>query len=120
MFGIAAFSQVPFDALIADFAINISGVNASGNVGTVTRGETQLALTGVGADGAIGGGQFYSVVLSGVSASGAVGIVRARSWQLIDDTQSANWQNIATPQSAGWAVIDSSEPTTWTLIESVN
>jgi hypothetical protein len=96
MFGISAFAQTPFAALGEDSGVSVAltGVAASGTVGTVSRGDTSLALTGVFASGTIGTvapsisdnengdvatgnvgtvGVSVSKAITGVAASGNVG-----------------------------------------------
>jgi len=52
MFGLTTFAQAPFNAL-GGVSQPLTGVNAAGNVGTLTNSRT-AALTGVGASGAVG------------------------------------------------------------------
>ncbi len=74
MFGISAFAQAPFAALGENVTVvALSGVSASGSVGTVLGGQV---LTGVTASGVVGSVEGSSTVaLSGVAASGSVGTV---------------------------------------------
>ena len=78
MFGISAFAQAPFAALGENVVVvALTGVSASGNVGSVLSGQE---LTGVSASGAVGSVTGSSTVaLSGVAASGFVGSVTAAS-----------------------------------------
>ena len=74
MFGISAFAETPFSALASPSVPGLTGVEASGAVGSVSRGDTSFALSGVAASGSVGtvlGGQ----ALAGVAASGSVGTV---------------------------------------------
>lgn len=99
-----------------DFSPIPDGVLASGVVGTVGMGERFVALTGVGAVGAVGdvtetnnptedGVVAYgsvgsiplttrTVALSGVSARGQVGTPLTFYWTTIDDSETPNWQNV--------------------------
>ena len=77
MFGISAFAEAPFSALSQTLVSTpLTGVSAAGEVGTVSRGPTSIALSGVVASGFAGAvayveGQF----LSNDSAAGLVGTV---------------------------------------------
>jgi hypothetical protein len=75
----------------------LSGVSASGAVGTVGIGPRSFALTGN-------------------YAQGDVGVVIAVYWKLIDDMQVANWQNIGTSQTANWGTISNTQTANWTEI----
>ena len=68
---------------------------AIGEVGTLGLDRT-VSLTGLSASGLIGSVSLgtRSFALVGRSASGQIGTVIAVYWRLIDDSQSANWQNI--------------------------
>ena len=55
MFGIASFAGAPFASLAEQtVVVALTGVQASGAVGTVTNGGISVALTGVQADGSVG------------------------------------------------------------------
>jgi hypothetical protein len=78
MFGIYAFSEVPF-SFLSSKAVALTGVQATGSVGTMIRtvfGE-----------------------LTGVSAAGQTGIVTAVNWQVIDVSQTVSWQTINSSQT---------------------
>jgi hypothetical protein len=78
----------------------VTGVEATGSVGTISMGNRTVALTGVSASGQLGSfGVFY--------------------WSLIDDSENANWQNITNTESAGWALVDTTEDSGWELIETL-
>ena len=121
MFGISAYAQSPYAALGAqDIVLALTGVSASGSVGSVTNGGVVVALTGVQAVGSVGSvGQVLSFALTGVQATGSVGNMVAVYWRLVDDSQNANWQNITDSQTPGWTVINDNQTTTWVKIETV-
>lgn len=77
MFGISAFAEAPFASLAGQtIIVALTGVQASGAVGTVTE-DSSVALTGVEAAGAVGTvtvGE-RALALTGVEAIGAVGTV---------------------------------------------
>lgn len=121
MFGISAFAEAPFASLAGPsvvVVVAITGVEASGAVGTVVYGfVVSASITGVQADGAVGnvtetntptedGVQaigsvgtitvgIRSIALSGVSANGQVGTPNYFYWTTIDDSGTPNWQNVA-------------------------
>jgi len=56
MFGISAFAEAPFASIAGNVVVvALTGVSASGNVGTVTNGGVVVALSGVEASGLVGG-----------------------------------------------------------------
>jgi hypothetical protein len=77
--------------------------SAEGQIGTLGLDRT-VSLTGVSASGGLGtiGLGTRSFALVGNSASGQIGTVVAVYWKLIDDSQDANWQNISNSQTADW------------------
>ena len=81
-------------------------VTATGNVGTVGANVT-IALTGVGASGLVGTVTLgsRSAQLVGVGATGTVGNLGVAYWSLIDDSQTSSWQNIDNSETAGWSLI---------------
>jgi len=79
-------------------------VFGTGQVGTEEVSES-IELSGVGATGAVGSFGI-EISLSGVLATGTAGsISQAFAWSVIDDTQTANWQNIGNTQTASWAAV---------------
>lgn len=80
MLGLSALSQVPFSTIPVtsnNVTVSLSGVSATGSVGTVGV-DLSVLLTGVSATGSAGNVAVFSgvvVALSGVSASGSVGNV---------------------------------------------
>jgi len=87
---------------------------ATGAVGSVSA-DRSVALTGVGALGAVGTMTVAERIkaLTGVAASGAVGDVIAVYWKPIDDSQNANWQNITNPQTPGWSTVSTVQTPDW-------
>ena len=86
MFGISAFAEAPFAALVGGISVTLTGVQASGTVGVVvaTRVNTE---SGVQANGYVGTlGPVIAVALTGVSANGFVGTPLYFYWTTIDDT----------------------------------
>jgi hypothetical protein len=79
---------------------------AIGLVGTVGY-ETVVELSGVSASGAVGSLSLgpRSFALTGNYAQADIGVVVAVYWTLIDDMQNANWQTINNPQTANWTTI---------------
>jgi len=77
--------------------VALTGVLGQGLVGSDVP-VTSEAVTGVVATGAVGSVSMgaRTVALTGVVASGLVGNLNVRYWSLIDDSESANWQNINT------------------------
>jgi len=76
MFGISAFAEAPFASLAGQtVVVAITGVGASGAVGTVVYSPlVTAAITGVQGSGAVGSvTKTNAVGLSGVKADGAVG-----------------------------------------------
>jgi hypothetical protein len=89
MFGISAYAQAPYASLgTSDITIALTGVVASGVVGTVSRGATSIALTGV-------------------QAVGSAGTVVAIYWVLVNNSQTSNW-----------ALVDNSETSNWVLVNT--
>jgi hypothetical protein len=92
MFGISAFAEAPFASLAGQtIVIAITGVEASGAVGTVAFSPVITeAITGVQASGAVGSVTESSEVgLNGVQASGAVGDVTEENSPTEDGVQAA-------------------------------
>ena len=88
MFGISAFAEAPFASLATPSVVILTGVEASGAVGTLVY-TRELALTGVEAAGAVGtitiGG--ITVALTGIQADGAVGDVTETNDRTEDGVQ---------------------------------
>jgi len=105
MFGIAAFSDVPFSALAGtDISASVTGVYATGNVGSVTVTtivSVTAAVTGLYATGSVGSVTVYfpyisvTVVPTGVSATGYT--CTPQIWCKINTTSSGDstWTVIA-------------------------
>ena len=77
MFGISAFSEAPFSSLRGTFVyVTLTGVSATGNVGTISSVVRTVPLTGVQASG-FAGTMIYneSDVTTGDVATGLVGAV---------------------------------------------
>jgi hypothetical protein len=118
MFGITAFAEAPFASLLINVTVTVTGVSASGNVGSVSPGGSP-SETGDVAYGYAGNvGKVITVSLTGVSAVGSTGSVNKIYWTTIIDTQDANWQNINNPETANWALADTAESAFWTLINN--
>jgi hypothetical protein len=78
------------------------------------------ALTGLNATGNVGSVGFsISQVLTGNFARGYQGQLGYFYWQTIDDSQVANWQNIDDSQTSGWAQIDDDQTADWQVIDTV-
>ena len=75
MFGISAFAEAPFASLAGQtVVVALTGVQASGAVGTVAVGDRSIDLTGVSATGEVGtAAPVIAVEISGVLAAGSVG-----------------------------------------------
>jgi hypothetical protein len=70
-------------------------VSGTGQVGTEGVSES-IALSGVSATGAVGSFGI-EISLSGVSATGSAGsIAQAIAWSVIDNTQTAGWTAVST------------------------
>jgi hypothetical protein len=82
---------------------------AIGSVGTVGY-ETGVALSGVSASGAVGSTSLgpRSFALTGNYAQADIGVVIAVYWKLINDVQDANWQNVDDSQTVTWSSINNS------------
>jgi hypothetical protein len=52
-----------------------------------------------------------TVLVTGVAAQGLVGGVNV--WSVIDDTQTANWQNINNAQVPGWGAVSDTQTAGW-------
>jgi expansin (peptidoglycan-binding protein) len=79
---------------------------AIGEIGTVGY-ETVVELSGVSASGAVGSLSLgpRSFALTGNYAQADIGVVVAVYWKLINDVQDANWQKINNSQTANWTTI---------------
>jgi hypothetical protein len=136
MFGIYPFADAPFASLAStNKLIALTGVGASGNVGTVTNGGYSFALSGVGATGAVGTVSLgaRTVALTGVFASGLLGTIQSspsfalsgvgasgnvggeQGGQLISGVSASGavgtvvaiyWNTIDDGQNAGWVIIN--------------
>jgi hypothetical protein len=108
MFGISAFAQAPYAALGAqDIALALTGVSATGNVGTVSRGGTSFALSGVLAAGSVGSvGVARSSALTGVQAAGSAGNVIAVYWILVNNSETSNWALVDNAETSNWALVE--------------
>ncbi|NBS70204.1 hypothetical protein EBT31_15020 [bacterium] len=94
----------------------LTGVEAIGEVGTVTSGIT-VALTGVQAVGQVGTmGVIHINALTGVQAVGIVGDVCVGNWTIIDTAQNASWQVIQSAQASSWQAIQNSQDAEWDLV----
>jgi hypothetical protein len=94
-------------------------VVASGAVGTITHGGAVVEITGVSASGDVGSVTANrTVALTGVAATGAVGTVIPVYWILVDDSETSNWQNVNNAQTAGWSLVDDTETSNWNLVET--
>ena len=126
MFGTSAFSQTPFAALpaasSADVTVALTGVVASGAVGTVSvNSDVTIALTGVVASGAVGtvsaAGGNITVALSGVFATGNVGIV-VNNDVTVALTGVSAFGNVGTvTPKVNWLIIDNSQTASWSIID---
>ena len=99
MFGSSAFAETPFSALSADVSIAITGVVASGVLGSITTTViVAVTITGVLATGTLGQEAVTQTVnITGVSATGSVGTVRPLLfWGLVNTSQTSSWTNINT------------------------
>ena len=100
MFGSSAFAETPFSALPStDVSISITGVIASGALGSVTTTViVAVTITGVLATGTLGQETASQTVnITGVSATGSVGTVRPLLfWGLVNTSQTSSWTNINT------------------------
>jgi hypothetical protein len=87
---------------------------ATGEVGSVSA-DRSIALTGVGARGAVGTMTVAERIkaLTGVAATGAVGDVIAVYWKPIDDSEDANWQNISNSQTPAWTTVTTAQTPEW-------
>jgi len=99
MFGLTSFAGAPF-ADLGIGAINLTGVSATGEIGTVTLSfPREVDVTSVVALATVGeasvviryGVQVYP---TGVNATGAIQTVLV--WGLIDENQNPNWVQIPT------------------------
>lgn len=82
--------------------IGDAAVGYAGNVGAITT----ISISGVAGAGAVTTMPvIYGPTLVGNTATGSVGILAARYWTTIDDSQTANWQNITNPQTPSWVNI---------------
>jgi hypothetical protein len=87
--------------------VALTGVTGQGLVGTDVPvvGETLSGVRATGSVGSVSAGA-RTVALTGVLARGAVGSLSVRYWSLIDDSENANWQNINNSQTAGWEIVE--------------
>ena len=81
-------------SVVADRSVTLSGVSATGSVGSVGIGPRSKALTGN-------------------AASGSVGDVIAVYWKPIDDNQTASWQNLNNGQTPTWSDVETDETAAW-------
>ena len=94
----------------------LTGVEATGQVGTVTANIT-VGLTGVQATGEVGTmGVIHINDLTGVQAVGIVGNVCVGNWTIIDTTQNASWAVIQSAQASSWQAIQNSQDAEWDLV----
>ena len=138
MFGISAFAEAPFASLATPSVVVLTGVQASGEVGTLVY-TRELAVTGVEAAGAVGtitiGG--ITVALTGVQAAGAVGDVTETNSRTEDGVQAIGsvgsvGSNVSVTLSGVsatgrvnsmnyfyWSTIDDNETPNWQNVEMV-
>jgi len=102
---------------VGALSVPLGSANAKGNVGAVGANVT-IALTGVGASGLVGTVTMgtRTAQLVGFGATGTVGNLGVAYWSLIDDSQSPSWQIINDSQTTSWQNIDNSETAGWSLI----
>jgi len=93
-FGFSTFSGAPFaDLGSVSITINVTGVEATGAVGTVS-----VVAKAV-------------VSPTGVSATGYIGNVLV--WGQIVPNQTPNWQNINDSQTPGWQLVNDGNTVVW-------
>jgi hypothetical protein len=117
--GVAATGQVG-TVLVAfgNVAVNVTGVSATGEVGIVTV-PTLVEVVGVQATGEVGIVTVFTstdanVNLIGVQATGEVGILFFYQWSIIIDTQDPGWVPVNDLQTPTWATINPNTSPVWT------
>jgi hypothetical protein len=55
-----------------------------------------------------------TILVTGVAAQGLVGGVNV--WSVVNDTQTANWQNVNDAQFPGWAQVGTTQSPDWQQI----
>ena len=98
---------------------NLSGVVASGAVGSLGIGARLVAITGSQAMGQVGNlGVFYWSLIDDDEIADWQNINNGQTsgWSNIDDNQSANWQNVNNAQNPSWGIVDDAETADWELI----
>lgn len=117
--GVAATGEVG-TVLVAfgNASVNVTGVSASGDVGTVDI-PTLVNVVGVQATGEVGNVTVFTstdvnVNLIGVQATGEVGILFFYQWSTIIDTQDPGWVPVNDLQTPTWATINPNNSPVWT------
>jgi hypothetical protein len=97
----------------------LTGVQATGNVGTLTAEIFyEVAITGVTGTGAVGDLQLQRTqAIIGNIIQGAVGNIRPL-WVVIDDSQNADWQTINTAASTTWGSINAAQDPQWVPVNT--
>jgi hypothetical protein len=138
MFGISAFAEAPFASLATPSVVILTGVQASGEVGTlvytreatltgveavgavgtVTLADRQIALTGVEAVGAVGDvTETNNPTENGVQAIGSVGSVGSNLSITLSGVSATGRVN--SMNYFYWTTIDDSETPNWQNVEMV-
>lgn len=78
-----------------DIVVSVTGVQAQGQVGTVT------VTTG-------------AIVPTGVQALGLIGYVNV--WGLVPNTQNPNWTDVVDTQISGWTPVPTVQGPNWTQV----
>jgi hypothetical protein len=86
--------------VVYGLTIALTGVEAAGSTGTVSRGTTSFAITGD-------------------SAGGYVGDTVAVYWALINTVQNPNWTPVTDSQTAGWTTITNTQTPNWVEVTTI-
>lgn len=100
MFGISSFAAAPFASFDTNVVVAVTGVTATGNVGSLTP-NTSVALIGVTATGSVGSvGAAISVALTSVTGTGSVGSVTVSSTVAVSGVTGTGSVGTVTPSTS--------------------
>jgi hypothetical protein len=108
-YALTGFDATLISTVVVNVSVNVTGVEGTGNVGTVSVAISIDALaTGVSGLSSVGAVTVSvtsetNVYVTGVSATGYVGSVLL--WNPVDDGQTPNWVIVDDSHSASWTQV---------------
>jgi hypothetical protein len=106
-------------SVVQEVSIALSGVNASGSVGTMSIAARVLALTGVNATGSVGDviAVYWKPIPDDQNPDWTnIGNSQTPGWVNVGDTQTPSWQNISNPQTPNWGNVSDEQTADWEAV----